>query len=165
MVRHVFHASATHGEELRDRTEMFFWDVNSDALNWFVSLLVNRSSDDLWFTDGEFETFAAHRFDEHCELQFAARENFPCVWAVGLVNPKRNVSNEFLFKAAFHKPSGESITISAGKRRGVDSDRHRQSRFINGDAWKRYWMLNVGKGFANGDVVDTCHRNKVASGC
>ena len=116
MVCHVFHASAAHGEELRDRTEMFFWHVDSDALNRFVSLLVNRSSDDLWFTDGEFETFSAHRFNEHCELQFATSKNFPCVWAVGLVNPKRNVSDELLIKTAFHKSSGEPITISAGKR-------------------------------------------------
>src|SRR5699024_6900235 len=102
VVDHVFHDALAPGHQLRDGTQVFFRQVNGHNFHWFVENSVDLFGHNLWFANGEFETFAAHLLYQDRKCQFTTSLNLPGVWAVGWQNFQRDVADKFTFQTIFH---------------------------------------------------------------
>ena len=63
--------------------EVVLGDVDREPLDRLVQLAVDLAGHDLRLADGELEALAAHRLDEHRELQLAAALHLPRVGTLG----------------------------------------------------------------------------------
>ena len=72
MIAHLGHFAAARAERFHDDAYEIVGDVDDDALLRLELAAVFVAYDDFGLTDHEFETFAAHGFDEDGELEFAA---------------------------------------------------------------------------------------------
>ena len=54
------------------------------------------------------------------------------------------------------------LPLSPGQRRGVDADRHRDARLVDGDDRQRPRVVGVGEGLADGDLGDAGDGDDVA---
>ena len=68
MVNHLLHAALTKRHELSNHTEELLRDINCEAFHWLLKFSVNCLENHLWLSDSQFETLAAHNFNEDCEL-------------------------------------------------------------------------------------------------
>src|SRR4029077_8891173 len=75
MVDHFFHFAAAAAEKFHNDADEIFRAVNDEELERLDTAAVFCSDDDFRFADHHFVAFAAHRFNQNGELQFAASEN------------------------------------------------------------------------------------------
>ena len=87
--------------------------------------------DDLRLADGELETLAPHRLDEHRELQLAAALHLPRVGSLGREHAQRHVADELLLQPALDLARGELLAVLARERGRVDADGHREARLVD----------------------------------
>ena len=106
--------------------------VDRDALDRLVPLAVDLPDQHLRLADRELEALAAHQLDEHRQLQLAAALHLPRVRPRGREDAERDVADELLVEALLHLARGQLVALRAGERRGVDPDRDRQARLVDG---------------------------------
>ena len=82
-------------------------------------------------TDGELEALAAHRLDQHRQVQFAAARNAEAIRIVGVLDAQRDVVFELLVEALANLAARQVLALAARKRRLVDLEGHADRRFID----------------------------------
>ena len=108
---------------------------------------------DLRLADGEFEALAAHLLDEHGQGEFASALDFPGVGALGGQHAQGDVADEFGVEPVLDHAGGDlRALLTAGQRRGVDADGHRDRRFVDLDRRHRARILQIGDGVPDHDV-------------
>ena len=125
-------------------------------------LAVDLADHDLRLADGELEAFAAHRLDEHRELELAAALHFPRVGTLGVLDAQRHVADELLLQPVLDLARGELLAVLAGEHRRVDADRHRQARLVDDERRERPRVVDVGERLADRDLGDAGDRDDVA---
>ncbi len=146
----------------RDGAEVLFGHVDRDALDRLVQLAVDLSRHDLGLADGELEALAAHRLDEHRELELAAPLHLPRVGSLGRQHAQRHVADELGVEAVLHESRGELVALGAGERRRVDADRHRQARVVDVDDGQRARVVGIGERLADRHVGEPGDRHDLA---
>ena len=154
VVDDLLHAPLAEGEELGDDAEELVGHVDGDPVDGLVDDAVDLAGEHLGLADGELEALPAHHLDEHGELQLAAALHLPGVGPLGGQHPDRHVADQLGVEPALHQAGGELAALQAGERRGVDADRHRQARLVDGDDRQRARVVGVGEGLADGDLGD-----------
>ncbi|MPM56064.1 hypothetical protein SDC9_102863 [bioreactor metagenome] len=162
MVGHRAQLALAGAEHLGDRPDVLLGDVDGEELGRLVQLAVDLAGDHLGLADGQFERLAAHRLHQHGELQLATTLHLPGVGALGRVDPDRHVADQLALQAGLEQPGGEVLAGPAGQRGGVDADRHRDRRLVDGDQRQRPGILRVGQGLADGDLGDARDGDDVA---
>src|SRR5699024_55118 len=102
VVDHVLHDPLARSHQLRDGAQVLFWQVNGHDFHRLVENAVDFFGHNLWFANGEFETFAAHLLYQDRQCQFTTSLNLPGIWAVGWQNFQRDVADQFTFQTIFH---------------------------------------------------------------
>ena len=74
-----------------------------EALDRLVQLAVDLARHDLRLADGQLEALAAHRLDEHRQLQLAAALHLPGVRPVDRLHADRDVADDLLVEAVLHQ--------------------------------------------------------------
>ena len=77
---------------------------------------VDLTRHDLGFADGQFESLAAHRLDQHGELEFAATLHGPGIGPLGGQDANGYVANDLRVKAILHQSAGQLRAVLAGQR-------------------------------------------------
>ena len=116
MVDHLFHATFSQCEQLRDDTEEVFRHVDADALDRLVHLAVDFAGHDAGFADRELEAFAAHHLNEDRELELATPLYFPLVRTINIDDPQTHVADELLVESCLHQTSRELLAVFSGQR-------------------------------------------------
>ena len=91
-------------------------------------LLVNHAR----ARDGDLETFAAHAFDQHAELQFATARDFIGVLVDGFGDADGDVGLGFLQQAVADDAALNLVAFLAGEGAVVDADGHGDGRRVDG---------------------------------
>ena len=162
MVNHLLHAALADTEQLDYDTRKFFWHVDRQALHRLMTLAVNHARHNLRLTDGQFETFTTHRFDEHSQLQLAAALDLPRIRALRRCDAKRHVADQLLIKAVLQHRGRQLRPALTSQRRRVDTNRHRQARLVDGKDWEWAGIGEIGDGLADRHLRDTSDGDNVA---
>ena len=136
--------------------------VDGQPLDRLVHLAVDQPGHDLRLADGQLEALAAHHLDQDRQLQLAAALHLPGVGPLGRQHPDRHVADQFGIQPGLDQPGGELLAGLAGQRGGVDADRHRDRRLVDGDQRQRRRVVGIGQRLADGDVRDPGDRDDVA---
>ncbi len=96
VIAHLDHLAAAAAEGFHDDADEIVGDVDDQALERLhlscrLSCLTTISG----LPTDELETFAAHRFDQDGELEFAAAENSEGFRSVGVFDADGNVGEQF----------------------------------------------------------------------
>ena len=116
MVHHVEHGTLALAEERGDVANEFVRSIDCDVLHWLVEFAVDHAGDDLGLTDGEFEAFATHGFNQNGELEFTAALNFPGIRSLGRENSNGDVSDEFLVETVLDHAGSQQLALRASQR-------------------------------------------------
>ena len=162
VVDHLLHAALADAEHLDDDAGVLLGHVDREALHRLVALAVDHARDDLRLADGQLEALAAHRLDEHGQLQLAAALHLPRVRAVGRRDAQRHVADELLLEALLDHRGGQLLAALADERRRVDADRHRQARLVDGDHGQRAGVLDGGDRLADRHLGDAGDGDDIA---
>ena len=87
------------GERLGDGADVLVGHVEHAPLERLVALAVDLADDDLGPADLQLVALAAHRLDEHRELQLAAAGDLDDVGRVGLLQADRHVAEDLALEA------------------------------------------------------------------
>ena len=124
-------ALARTGQLFDHRTGIFIIHVDGDFFDRLTFHAVNLLEQHARAGNRQFEPFAAHVFDQHAHLQFAATGNFKSVAAGGVADLDGDVDLG-LFHQTFADHAGLHLgAFLAGERRVVDAKGHRNRRRIN----------------------------------
>ena len=152
-------------KQLRDDADVLLGHVDRQPLDRLVQRAVDLARHDLRLADGQLEALAAHELDEDRQLQLAAALDLPCVGPalpLGVQHAQGDVADELGVEAALEQPGGQLAAVLAGERRGVDADRDRQRRLVDGDDRQRARVVGVGQRLADRDVRDAGHGDDLA---
>lgn len=99
VIAHLGHFAAAGAERFHDDADEIVGDVDDDAFLRLEFAAAFIANDDFGLSNHEFETFAAHGFDEDGELQFAAAENAEGFGRVGIFDSNADVGEQFALEA------------------------------------------------------------------
>ena len=99
VVDHLLHAALAQRQHLGDDAEEVLGHVDRQPLDRLVQLAVDLARDHLRLADRQLEALAAHRLDEHRELQLAAALDLPGVGPLGVEHADRHVADQLLLRA------------------------------------------------------------------
>ena len=131
VIAHFDHFATAAAYGFHDDADEAFGDINDEAFNGFELLAVFGVDNDFRFADHEFETFAAHGFDEDGELEFAAAENTERLRSVGIFDADGDVGEKFASEAVAKVARSEIGAFAAAERAGVDGEDHSESRLVD----------------------------------
>ncbi len=128
---------------------MFVGHVADAALLGLEALAVDLFGDHLGPADLQLVALAAHRLDEHGELQLAAAGDLDDVGRIGAEQLDRDVAEQLAVEPVDEVPAGEELAVLAGERRGVDPERHPQHGLVDDQPLQRDGVLDAGDGVAD----------------
>ena len=123
-----------------------FRAVDRQGFDWLALDAINLLHDDGGLTHGEFEAFAAHRFDEDAQVHEATAGHLPRVIPRDAVDAEGDVLFEFLDEALADLAAGDELSVATSKRRIVDAEGHGHSGLVDTDRSHGTGVLKVGDG-------------------
>ena len=118
--------------------------------------------DDLRLADHELVALAPHHLNQDGELQFAAAKYFERVGGASVLDPQRNVGEQFFFKALAEISRGDVGAVFSGERRSVHGEEHGDGRLVNGDVGQWRGIFDIGDSLADGDALHAGNGDDVA---
>ena len=130
---HVLHLGLAPAHLLDDDAGEFLVDVDDDLLDRLEPLAGRRigAEQHARARDRHLEAFAAHRLDQHAELQFAAAGDLDRVLLAALAHLDRDIALGLAIEALGDHARGDLVAVAPGERRIVDREGHRQGRRID----------------------------------
>ena len=110
---------------------MLFLDVDRQKFVRFHLDAVDFLEKDARTGDGQFEAFAAHVLEKNREMKFTATGDFPDGFVVGVTHAHGDVGLELAFETFANLAGRHELAFTAGERRGVNLEVHRQGRLID----------------------------------
>jgi hypothetical protein len=137
-------------------------DVEGEHLVGFARLAIDLLDDYARASDRQFIPFAAHRFEQDRQVQFAASGNQEAVGVRSLLDAQRHVGQQLLAQALADLAAGDELAFGAGVRRVVDHEGHVQRRLVDAQHRQRFGFLGVGDRAADREIFDAGHENDIA---
>src|SRR5882757_1259820 len=141
VIAHFEHFAAAAANGFENDTDEVFRDVDHQTLDRFELAAVFGAHHAFRFADHQLKTFAAHRFDQDGELQFAAAENAKRFRRIGVFDANRNVGEQLFLQPVAKIARSEIAAFFAGERKSVDGENHGQRRLVDQQGFER---LRVG---------------------
>ena len=155
-------AALARRELLGDGADVLVGNVAHAALLRLELLAVDFLGDHLGPADLQLVALAAHRLDEHRQLQLAAAGDLDDVGRAGLEQLDRHVAEQLSVQPVDQVAAGEVLAVLAGERRGVDAERHPQHRLVDGQPRQRDRVVGAGDGVADLDLGEAGDDEQVA---
>ena len=112
--------------------------------------------------DGQFEAFAAHVLEKNREMKFTATGDFPDGFVVGVTHAHGDVGLELAFETFANLAGRHELAFTAGERRGVNLEVHRQGRLIDLEHREGFGLLKIGDRRADGELFNAVDEHDVA---
>src|SRR5581483_10866138 len=139
-----------------------FAAAGAEAFERLELAAVFDANNDFRFADHQFEAFAAHRFDEDGELEFAAAKNAEGFGRIGILDTNGHVGEQLFLEPVAEVARGEVMAFASGKRAGVDGENHGERRLVNRERLKRRGIGEVNDAFADLNALDAGDSDDVA---
>ena len=109
---------------LHNDARMLFIHVDDDFFHRFQQLagFLVLLQDNARTRNGKFKAFAAHGFDENCQLQFAATGDVERILVLGFLDLQRHIAFRFTEQAVADDAAGHLVTLGTGQRRIIDDE-------------------------------------------
>ena len=159
---HIASLTASRSDEFHDGSEVGAGDVNFKEFPGFAFAAIDFADDDFGFADGEFVAFAAHGFDEHCEVEDSAPGHFEGFHVVGFFDAECHVGLEFAEEPITEVAAGDKFAVLTCERGAVDGELHGQCGFVDGDAFECDGVERIGDGVADFRVRQSDDSDDVA---
>src|ERR1700736_2221947 len=156
MVDHLGHFAFAATKLFDNHTHKRFGAVDDEQLQRLMQRAVDGAGQDLGLSYRQLETLTAHHLNQNGELEFAAPHYLERVGATRFLYPDRYVCQQLLIEAVAKIARGDVLALSAGERRGVDRERHRDGRLVDLDVWQRLRILRARYGLADGYALNPC---------
>src|ERR1039458_314683 len=161
VIVHLAHLGLARAELFDHHADVLLRDIDGEQFDGLHELAVDGAGDDLRLADGEFETFAAHHFDEDGKLQFAAAHHGESVRR-NLIDADGDVGQQLLVQALGEVARGDVLAFASAEGRGVDHELHGDGGLVDDDVGQRIGGLEAGDGFADGDAGDAGDGDDIA---
>jgi len=161
---HVHHFRPLRSQLFHHRAHEFRRNIDREKLQRFALLPFDFLENDLRLTHREFITLAAHRLDQHRQMQFAAATNLESVRAVRFFDAQTDVGFLFFHQPFPQMPGGDILAFLAGERAVVHQEHHRQRRFVDINGWQRFRVFRIGQRVADRKIIQTRDGDDVAHG-
>ena len=122
VVRDLQHLAAALAERFGHGTEVLLAHVNGQMLDGFHALAVDLFHDCLWTRDFELVALAAHRLNEHGEVQLTTSADQELLCGFGVFDVKAQVCVELFVESRPQLASGRELSFQSGERRGSYSE-------------------------------------------
>ena len=136
-------------------------DIDGDFLDRLQLFAILGTHQHPRAADGQFEAFAAHGFDQHAELQFAAAGHFEIAIA-GFGDLERDIAFGFAQQALTDDAALHLVAFAAGIGAVIDRDGHGQGRRVDGVAGNGRVHGQIAQGVGNGSRFQARDGDQVA---
>ena len=160
---HIGHLGLAASHLLDDRARILFVDVDDDGFIWLGALAIFVDTvNDARTTDRQFEPFAAHRFDQHAQLQFTAPGDFKGILRRAFGDLDRDIAFGFALQAVRDHPAGNLGAIATGIGRIIDRKGHAQRWRIDRLCLQRLGDTDIGNRVGDGGLRKPGERDDIA---
>ena len=154
VVDHLLHPPLAHRERLGDDADVVLGHVDRQSLHRLVGGAVDLAGDDARLPRGQLEALAAHRLQQHHQLQLAAALDLPGVGPLGLSTLIETLPTSSWSRRSLDLARGQARAVLAGQGRGVDPDRDRERGLVDRDHRQRPRVLGVGERLADRHLLE-----------
>ncbi len=152
---HLDEFAATVADGLHDGAFELLRHIDDEHFDGLALVAVEFLVDDLGLGDLEFETFAAHVFEEDAQVKQAAAGDAEGVSLLSIFDAEGDVGLEFFVKAVTDVSAGDELAILSGEAgKVVDGEDHVEGGFIDIDEGEGFGFFHVGNGVADVDVFN-----------
>src|SRR5258705_8323020 len=163
VIAHLEHFAAAAANGFENDADEVFRDVDHQTLDRFELAAVFGAHHDFGFADHQLKTFAAHRFDQDGELQFATAENAKRFRRIGIFDANRNVGEQLFLQPVAKIARSEIAAFFAGERAAVDSENHGERRLVDQQRLERLRIGEINDAFADLNAFNTSDGHQVTS--
>ncbi len=128
---HVGHLALALRHLLDDRARMLVVDVDDDRLIGLLAAVRAVAEEHARAADRQLEALAAHRLDQHAELQLAAAGDLERVLLGALGQADRDIALGLALQPVADHAALHLVAVAAGIGAVVDREAHRQRRRID----------------------------------
>ena len=118
-------------------------------LHRLALLSVNLLDNHLWLSHLKLIALATHGLDKHRQVKHSTPKHIPRIFALGAFHSQRKVLVELAGEAVGYVARCHIFSVFSEEWRVVDGECHRHGRLVDGDAWQRFGIVQVGNGVAN----------------
>src|SRR5882762_1061608 len=162
VIAHLEHFATTAADSFENDADEVFRDVDHQPLERLQLAAVFSTHHDFGFADHQLETFAAHRFDQDGELQFATAENAKRFRRIGIFDANRNVGEQLFLQPVAKITRSEIAAFFAGKRAAVHRENHCQGRLVDQQRLERLRIGEINDAFADLNALDASDGHQVS---
>ena len=130
---HVLQRALALGGQLDHRARAFLGTIDRHLLDGFALAAVDLLDDHAGLSHLQLVPFAAHRLDEHREVQHAAAEDVERIGRRAGRHAQREVLLQFAVQPLLDMARGDVFSVLAEEGRVVDREEHRHRGFVDGD--------------------------------
>ena len=160
---HADQGALAAGREFDGGADELLGDLDGEVLDGFAALAADGLVEDLRLAYLEFEALAAHRLDEHRQVENAAPVDDEGVGIEAGLHAEGQVLLEFPVEAVLYVPGGHIFPILSEEGGIVDHEEHGHRRLIDGDRRQGLRVLDVGDRVADLEALDPDHGADVAA--
>ena len=142
----------------------FVGHVDGELFNGLAANAIHLLEYDLRLPHLQLVALAAHRFDEHREVQHASATDNPLVRSVFVgFHAQGEVLLQFLLQSVVDVARGDEFALFAEEGRVVDGEKHRHRGLVDGDGRQRLGIFHVANRVANLEFLKPDHGADVAA--
>ena len=149
--------------ELDGGAHELFGDLDGEFLDGLAALAADGLVQHLGLAHLQFEALAAHRLDEHRQVQDAAAVDHEGIGIQARLDAEGEVLFQFLLEALLDVAGGHELAVLAEERGVVDHEQHRHRGLVDGDRGEGLRVLDVGDGVADLEPFDAHQGADVAA--
>ena len=142
--------------------EVIAQDFDEELLHWFERALFRLLVDHFGRADGKFGAFAAHRLDQHRQVQLTTTGDDKFTGQRGLFHAHRDVVLQLRHQASAQLATGEVGAITASKGAVVDTKGHAHCRLFHLDRRQRARVGGRSQCVTDAHVGDTGDGDDIA---
>ena len=160
---HIDERAFALGSQLDNRTCIFVGTIDGHLLDRLALDTVDLLNDNLRLTDLQFVALAAHRLNQHREVQHTTTIDVEAIGIDALFDAQSEVLFELTIQTLLDVARGYILAVLAEEWRVVDREQHRHRRLVNSDRGQRLGVLIVANGVADLETLDTDQRADFAA--
>ena len=152
---HIGQFPATTTDLFHDTALVSVFQVDRQILIRLAFFTVDLFVHDARFTDGQFEAFTAHGFQQDGQVQLATTRDTEYVRIRCVFHLQGDVSQQFLGQTITDLATGDELAFSTRQWRTVHHEVHGQGRLIHAQYWQTYRIVFVANRNADTDLIQT----------
>ena len=151
---HPHEGGLAAGGKLDGGAHELLGNLDGELLDRLAALAADGLVQHLGLAHLQLEALAAHRLDEHRQVQDAAAVDDEGIGVQAGLDAEGEVLLELLLQAFLDVAGGHELAVLAEERGVVDHEEHRHRGFVDGDGRERLRILEVRDGVADLEPFD-----------